>query len=79
MTSLDVAGVQPDEAIERCAICGPDRESLNFPITAPRNSDEDQIKESLISGLKYNLLTQYTSFIAVREEVSNTHGAGEGC
>ena len=28
-------------------------------------------------GLKYNLLTQYTSFIAVREKVTNNQGSAE--
>jgi Ca-activated chloride channel family protein len=32
------------------------------------------VKEITSLGLKYNLLTQYTSFIAVREEVRNPLG-----
>ncbi len=35
------------------------------------------IKEIVSLGLKYNLLTQYTSFIAVREQVVNSSGQAE--
>ena len=31
----------------------------------------EKVKEITALGLKYSLLTQYTSFIAVREEVRN--------
>jgi len=33
---------------------------------------DERAREITSLGLKYNLLTQYTSFIAVREVVSNT-------
>ena len=36
------------------------------------NVSDDRAKEITSLGLKYNLLTRYTSFIAVREVVSNT-------
>ncbi|HVF89134.1 MAG TPA: trypsin, partial [Blastocatellia bacterium] len=39
--------------------------------------DEDRISHITSLGLKYNLLTQYTSFIAVREAVSNTQGTAD--
>jgi Ca-activated chloride channel family protein len=35
---------------------------------------EENIKEITRLGLKYNLLTRYTSFIAVREVVTNPNG-----
>ncbi|MEQ1607299.1 MAG: VIT domain-containing protein [Pyrinomonadaceae bacterium] len=36
--------------------------------------DDDRVKEITAIGLKYNLLTPYTSFIAVREKVVNPNG-----
>jgi Ca-activated chloride channel family protein len=35
---------------------------------------DDRVKEITSLGLKYNLLTRYTSFIAVREKVVNPNG-----
>src|SRR4029077_8128103 len=39
--------------------------------------DSDQVGQITSLGLTYNLLTQYTSFIAVREVVRNTHGPAQ--
>ena len=39
--------------------------------------DADRIGDITSLGLKYNLLTQYTSFIAVREMVRNTQGPAQ--
>src|SRR5205085_12431222 len=36
---------------------------------------DDAVKEITSLGLKYSLLTQYTSFVAVLEKVRNTNGA----
>jgi len=36
--------------------------------------DDDRVKEITALGLKYNLLTPYTSFIAVREKIVNAGG-----
>jgi Ca-activated chloride channel family protein len=41
------------------------------------NVDEATAKEITALGLKYNLLTRYTSFIAVREVVTNPTGSAE--
>lgn len=38
---------------------------------------DDRIKEITSLGLKYNLLTRYTSFIAVREKIVNPNGGAE--
>ena len=38
---------------------------------------DDKIKEITALGLKYNLLTQYTSFIAVRQKIVNGQGLAE--
>ena len=42
-----------------------------------RNPDADRIKDITSLGLKYSLLTQYTSFIAVREAVTNPFGTAK--
>jgi len=41
------------------------------------NVRDEAAKEITALGLKYNLLTQYTSFIAVREVVTNTLEPGK--
>ncbi|MCX6234594.1 MAG: TonB family protein [Bacteroidetes bacterium] len=38
------------------------------------NADNERDKEILDLGLKYNLLTRYTSFVAIDKEVRNTDG-----
>jgi Ca-activated chloride channel family protein len=38
---------------------------------------EEDVKEITALGLKYNLLTRYTSFIAVREVVTNPTGSAD--
>jgi Ca-activated chloride channel family protein len=39
--------------------------------------DDDRVKQITALGLKYNLLTPYTSFIAVREQVVNPDGKAD--
>ena len=39
--------------------------------------DEDKAKQITALGIKYNLLTKYTSFIAVREKVVNPDGSAD--
>ncbi|CAN5362287.1 VIT domain-containing protein [soil metagenome] len=39
--------------------------------------DDDKVKQITALGLKYNLLTRYTSFIAVREKVVNPDGKAD--
>jgi Ca-activated chloride channel family protein len=41
------------------------------------NVSDERAKEITQLGLKYNLLTQYTSFIAVRETVTNQSGSAD--
>jgi Ca-activated chloride channel family protein len=38
---------------------------------------EERAKDIQALGLKYNLLTKYTSFIAVREKIVNPSGAAD--
>jgi len=41
------------------------------------NPPDESVRKIVHLGLKYNLLTQYTSFIAVREKVVNPDGSAE--
>jgi Ca-activated chloride channel homolog len=76
-TTLDVSGVQPDD----------DNRALRYLWARSRIAElsdygfgtpsDDRIKEITSLGLKYNLLTQYTSFIAVREKVTNPGGSAD--
>ncbi len=76
-TTLDVSGVQTDD----------DNRALRYLWARSRIADlsdygfgtpsDDRIKEITSLGLKYNLLTQYTSFIAVREKVTNPGGSAD--
>jgi len=76
-TTLDVAGVQPEEsnrALRYLWARARISELSDYGFGTP---SADRIKEITSLGLKYNLLTQYTSFIAVREKVTNKTGAAE--
>ena len=74
VTSLDVAGVQPDEANRALRYLWARSRIAELSDYGSRNVSEERIKDLTSLGLKYNLLTQYTSFIAVREEVRNPTG-----
>jgi Ca-activated chloride channel homolog len=73
-TRLDVAGVQPDEANRALGYLWARSRIAELSDYGFGHLDSDRISEITSLGLKYNLLTQYTSFIAVREVVSNTQG-----
>ena len=74
LTRLDVAGVQPDDANEALRYLWARSRIAELSDYGSRNVDADRISNITSLGLTYNLLTQYTSFIAVREEVRNTQG-----
>jgi Ca-activated chloride channel family protein len=76
-TRLDVAGVQPDEANRALRYLWARSRIAELSDYGSSNQDEDRVKDITALGLKYNLLTQYTSFIAVREVVRNTQGPAE--
>jgi Ca-activated chloride channel family protein len=75
LTRLDVAGVQPDDANRALRYLWARSRIAELSDYGSRHVDDDRIGNITSLGLKYNLLTQYTSFIAVREEVRNTQGA----
>ena len=74
VTRLDVAGVQPDESNRALRYLWARSRIAELSDYGSRNLAAEKIAEITALGLKYSLLTQYTSFIAVREEVRNTQG-----
>jgi Ca-activated chloride channel family protein len=74
VTRLDVAGVQPDETNRALRYLWARSRIAELSDYGSRHPATDKIKEITALGLNYSLLTQYTSFIAVREEVRNTQG-----
>jgi Ca-activated chloride channel family protein len=77
VTSLDVAGVQPDEANRALRYLWARSRIAELSDYGSRDISADRVKEITALGLKYNLLTQYTSFIAVLEEVRNPDGSAK--
>ncbi len=74
---LDVAGVQPDESNRALRYLWARSRIAEISDYGSDNLETDRINDVVSLGLKYNLLTNYTSFIAVREAVSNTQGPAE--
>ena len=74
LTSLDVAAVQPDDANQALRYLWARSRIAELSDYGSKILDADRISNITSLGLKYNLLTQYTSFIAVREVVTNTQG-----
>ncbi|MCI0664403.1 MAG: VWA domain-containing protein [Acidobacteria bacterium] len=77
LTRLDVAGVQPDEANGALRYLWARSRIAELSDYGSGGADDDRIKDITALGLKYNLLTQYTSFIAVREKISNDQGPAD--
>jgi Ca-activated chloride channel homolog len=75
--NIDVAGVQPDEANRALRYLWARTRITELSDYGTEYLDEKQISAITSLGLKYNLLTQYTSFIAVREVVRNHQGAAQ--
>jgi Ca-activated chloride channel family protein len=74
VTHLDVAGVQPDDANRALRYLWARSRVAELSDYGSGNLDADRISNITSLGLKYSLLTQYTSFIAVREVVRNPAG-----
>lgn len=77
LTSLDVAAVQSEEANRALRYLWARSRIAELSDYGSRDVDEGKVKEITSLGLKYNLLTRYTSFIAVREEVRNPLGPAQ--
>lgn len=76
-SSLDVAGVQPDESNRALRYLWARSRIARLSDYGASNVSPEKVKEITELGLKYNLLTRYTSFIAVREEVRNPDGSAK--
>jgi len=77
VSSLDVGGFQPDEANRALQYLWARSRIADLSDYGSRDISEERVKEITALGLKYNLLTQYTSFIAVREQVVNPLGPAQ--
>lgn len=77
VTTLDVAGVQPDEGNLALRYLWARSRIAELSDYGSRNVSDERVKEITSIGLKYNLLTPYTSFIAVREKVVNPDGSAK--
>ena len=74
---LDVAGIQPEDANGALRYLWARSRIAELSDYGSRVSDAARIADITSLGLKYNLLTQYTSFMAIREGVRNAQGAAE--
>jgi Ca-activated chloride channel family protein len=74
MTKLDVAGVQPDEGNRALRYLWARSRIAELSDYGARNLPPEKVAEITALGLKYSLLTRYTSFIAVLEEIRNPLG-----
>lgn len=74
---LNVAEAQPDEANRALRYLWARSRIAELSDYGSSDLDSDHISQITSLGLTYNLLTQYTSFIAVRERVTNTPGAAQ--
>jgi len=74
---LDVASAQPDDANRALRYLWARSRIAELSDYGFGQADADRISAITSLGLKYNLLTQYTSFIAVREMVRNSQGSAE--
>jgi Ca-activated chloride channel homolog len=72
-----VAGVQPDESNRALRYLWARARIAELADYGLNNPAEEDIKQITALGLQYNLLTRYTSFIAVRESVSNPGGQAD--
>ncbi|MEO8649201.1 MAG: VIT domain-containing protein [Acidobacteriota bacterium] len=71
---LDVQSAQPDEGNRAIRYLWARSRIDELSGYGASNTDDASIKEITSIGLKYNLLTPYTSFIAVREKIVNPQG-----
>jgi Ca-activated chloride channel homolog len=77
LATFDVASVQPDESNRALRYLWARSRIAELSDYGLADIAEDRVNEITSLGLKYSLLTQYTSFIAVREQVTNPNGQAE--
>jgi Ca-activated chloride channel homolog len=76
-SQLDVANTQPDEANNALRYLWARTRIAELSDFGAYQEEEQNQKAITELGLKYNLLTRYTSFIAVREVVTNPTGSAQ--
>lgn len=74
VTTFDVAGAQPDEGNRALRYLWARSKITELSDFGDGEASADVVREITNLGLKYNLLTPYTSFIAVRERIVNPGG-----
>jgi len=77
VSRLDVSTVQADEGNRALRYLWARTRIAELSDYGFGNVSDASVKEITELGLKYNLLTKYTSFIAVREKVVNPNGSAE--
>jgi Ca-activated chloride channel family protein len=77
VSRFDVAGSQPDEGNSALRYLWARSRIAELSDYGTSDVTEETAKEITGLGLKYNLLTRYTSFIAVREVVTNPTGSAD--
>jgi Ca-activated chloride channel family protein len=77
VSRVDVDGIQPDDANRALRYLWARSQIAELSDYGSSHLDPERIKTITNLGLKYNLLTQYTSFIAVLETVRNTTGSAK--
>lgn len=76
-SALDVSSVLPDENNSALRYLWARTRIAELSDSGFGDITEDRIREITDLGLKYNLLTRYTSFIAVREKIVNPNGSAD--
>jgi Ca-activated chloride channel family protein len=77
LSRIDISGIQPDEGNRALRYLWARTRIAELSDYGSSSVRAERVKEITALGLKYNLLTQYTSFIAVREIVTNTTEPGK--
>lgn len=75
VSSLDVSAVQPDSGNSALRYLWARSRIADLSGFGAGTVSDDRVKAITELGLKYNLLTRYTSFIAVREKIVNPDGS----
>ncbi|HKQ08959.1 MAG TPA: VIT domain-containing protein [Blastocatellia bacterium] len=76
-TRVEIAATQPDDANRALRYLWARSRIAELSDYGSGELDAERISAVTALGLRYNLLTPYTSFIAVREVVRNTQGSAE--
>jgi hypothetical protein len=76
-TGVDVASVQPEETNRALRYLWARTRIAELSDYGSRDLAAERVSNITALGLKYSLLTQYTSFIAVREVVTNPLGTAK--